>query len=165
MKSKKQEIILSQESVSLDEFKIMVKDNIFPLCVYLEEDEKREFEKNGNITNVPLVNELYPIVNFKKYLFLDGYILREKIEAGEVYVNRFLDDSKMVKNVRFIAPSFGHDLDCPKVVFRKKTRLFFKKMDHFSIGSKYEGEEILGLCITAAGNDEQKRLVNSIKKR
>ena len=111
MKNNKQEIILSQEVASVDKFWDMIKKNIFPLCIYLDEKQRQEYIEKGKIGNIDLVNELYSTLCLEKYLFLSGHELREKIESGEVYVNRFLDDSKKVKNVRFIAPAFGYDLD------------------------------------------------------
>lgn len=163
MKNNKQEIILLQDVVSLNEFRGMVKKNVFPLCIYLNENEKRDFEVTGSVENSILISELYPILYCDNYLYLDPYVLREQIEAGKVYVNKFLDTSRNVKNVRFIAPSFGYDMDSPKVVFMDKPRVLFKKMDHFSIDSKYEGEDLLKLCFETSLKDErQKRLVKSI---
>lgn len=160
MIKRKQEIILSQEVATLSEFINMIKKNIFPLCIYLNDNEKEEFKNNSKIENNNLINELYPAFNLENYLYLDSYALRKKIENGEVYVNKFLDDSKKVIHVRFIAPAIGYDLDCPKVVFRKTPRFFLKTMDHFSIDAKYEGEEILSLCCHLAFEDkEQKRSV------
>lgn len=165
MKNNKQEIILSQEVASVDKFWNMIKKNIFPLCIYLNEKQRQEYIEKGKIGNVDLVNELYSTLCLEKYLFLSGHELREKIESGEVYVNRFLDDSKKVKNVRFIAPAFGYDLDTPKVVFRKTPRLFFRKMDHFSLDSKYNGEEIFSLCIQTVEADEKQKSFVKIKQQ
>lgn len=163
MKNNKQEIILLQDVVSLDEFRDMIKKNIFPLCIYLNENEKRIFKINRSIENSVLISELYPILYSDNYLYLDSYVLRKQIEDGKVYINKFLDASKSVKNVRFIAPTFDHDLGSPRVVFMKKPRVFFKKMDHFSTDSKYEGEDLLELCFEISSKDErQKRLVKSI---
>lgn len=165
MIKRKQEIILSQEVTSLSEFRNLIKKNIFPLCIYLNDNEKEEVKDQDigfrcKIENDNLINELYPVYNLENYVYLDSYALRKKIENGEVYVNKFLDDSKKVMHVRFIAPAIGFDLDCPKVVFRKTPRFIFKTMDHFSIDAKYEGEEILSLCCQLAFEDkEQKRLV------
>lgn len=162
MIKKKKEIILSQEMVSLNEFKDMIKENIFPLCISLNNDEKQDFKNNKNIGESDLVNELYHFISLDNFLFLDGYVLRKKIEDGEVYVNKFLDDSRKVKYVKFIAPAFGHDLDCPKVVLRKTPIFFFKKMDHFSTGAKYDGKDILELCFeTISNSEETKKLIKT----
>lgn len=165
MKNNKQEIILSQEVVSIDEFWNMIKKNIFPLCIYLNEKQRQEYIDKGKIGNIDLVNDLYSISCLEKYLFLSGHELRKKIESGEVYVNRFLDDSKKAKNVRFIAPAVGYDLDTPKVVFRKTPRLFFRKMDYFFLDSKYNGEEIFSLCIKAAEADEKQKSFVKVKQQ
>lgn len=63
----------------------------------------------------------------------NSFALRKKIEDGKIYVNKFLDNSRKIKNVRFIAPAFGYDMDCPKVVFRKTPRFILKTMDHFRL--------------------------------
>lgn len=140
----------------------MIKKNIFPLCIYLSDEEKEEFENKNKLVNDDLINELYPCLHLKSYIYLDSFALRKKIEDGKIYVNKFLDNSRKVKNVRFIAPAFGYDMDCPKVVFRKTPRFILKTMDHFSIDAKYEGEEILSLCCQLELNDkEQRKLVKS----
>lgn len=163
MKIKKQEIILSQEVAPLSELKNMITKNIFPLCIYLNDKEKKEFRNNRKNEINNLIRELYPIFNLNNYLYLSGTVLRKKIENGEVYVNKFIDNSKKLKNIRYIAPAFECDLNCPKIIFRKTPRLFLKTIDHFLPNDKYEGEEILGLCWNLALADkEQKRLLKKI---
>lgn len=162
---KKQEIILFQDIVSLDEFKNLIKKNIFPLCICLKEEEIAIFKQNNKISDNDLINKLYSTIHFKYYLPLNGYELRRSIENSEIYVNKFLDHSKKIKNIRFIAPSFGYDLDYPKVVFKKTPRLFFKTSDHFSLDAKYEGEEIIRLWTDLIEDDlDQKQLAKKIIK-
>ena len=160
MKKKKREIILLGEVVTLDKFNELVKENIFPLTIFLNDEETKEFNNIDEMESEKtekfrfllgddddcFYNSLrVPELTGEEYIYFNSYVLRRKIENGEVYVNKYLtslDKKHNVKNVKFIEPAFRYDLDSPRIVFSKMPRIFFKKQDHFTLSKYQKGEQI-----------------------
>lgn len=156
MKPKKQRIILSEELVPLEKVNELIKKDIFPLAIILSNTEYEKFFYKKAPSKYKELGDWYR-PSFEPYLVFNSYVLRQKIDRGEVYVDKFITKNHKVKNVNFIIPAYGWDMDSPRIVFKRTPRLFFKTWDHYTKDTVHEGTEILDFSVSLVTEDIRKK--------
>lgn len=158
---RKEEVKLLNKLVTFEEYQENILNNIYPLAIKLNEEESKNYLES----KFPYVflnlredfKNMYSRTTDPKdknliRLYLNAYELRKKIAYDKIFVSTFIEATQEEKYIDYISESYGYDLDAPRIIFRKKPRLFFKQLDYYDPNKNdiTKGEDLLVMSFKLA---------------
>lgn len=165
---RKKEVILCEEISSLNEFNQEIRKNVYPLVVYLKEEQLQDYKsfknslfpfKDDNEETFLAFKDLYDIID-DRYLYLNPEKLRNKITEKSVYVTRFIDKNYQIKYVDYISKPKEQSLETPRIIFRDGKRHFLKSSDYYDeyLDNKTKGEDLMVLSFSLIDDLNRNRI-------